>query len=221
MGMKGSQIFLNFEKSKLTAQVESKKPERTEAPDLRALPHFRSMVDVIHFLKKRGYLKTAAEMHPDTKLEALRWEQILLRDLEEAKRQNASEDALNELRKLIFAVSWDTHARPDVAALLRDADRLADEVKKQAQALGGRGSSPDDAREFLEEYLPQVQKIRQAIQSNACGSDAAQALTAMENFMEWNEKIKRLPPVRRLRDQIYFQSVYAPWCETAPREDLH
>ncbi len=97
---------------------------------------------------------------------------------------------------------------------------MGDEVKKRASVLGGRGSSPDDEREYLEEYRPQVEKIRRAIQSNACGSDAAEALVAMENFIVQNSNAKLLEDLRPVRDQIYYQSVYAPWCETAPHE-LH
>jgi len=93
--------------------------------DPSSLPHFRSIVHVTRYLKEHGHLKSASEMHTDVDKEALRWEQILSGDLEEAKKRNAPSEEIDELRKLIFAISWDMHERPELATLLHHVDRWA------------------------------------------------------------------------------------------------
>ncbi|MDP3793261.1 MAG: hypothetical protein Q8R07_00740, partial [Candidatus Uhrbacteria bacterium] len=205
----------------VSAPSPSKNAPHQPRVDIRTRPHFRSIGDLMQYLLNQGHLNTAPKIRLGAEREAWRWEQMLMRDLHAAKQGNAPEAQLDELRKLIFAISWDKHPRPDVTTLLRDADRLANEVEKWAKVLGGRGSSPDDKREYLDEYLPRVQKIRWAIQSNACGAKAADALMAIEHFMQETKNTKPPEALRRLRDQIYYQSVYAPWCETAPHEKLH
>ena len=234
--MKAEQIPLIFQKpNRRSVPVRASRQESPEKKrsDPSSLPRFRDMDDVKRYLREHTKLHVT-DGRSDPKMQALRLEEILTQDIETAKEQGAKPETIDELRKLIFAMSWKTHEGPQGGQLLEHITRLETEVRNQASELGGRGSSPDDVREYLAEYLPCIEAIRRTILTDACGEEATTGLQAIEIFMNqaWQQMqdarpssdrarekaLQNLQNLRPIRDQIYYQSVYAPWCETASPE---
>ncbi|MSR85722.1 hypothetical protein EXS71_04815 [Candidatus Uhrbacteria bacterium] len=190
---------------------------------IRKFPHIIDIGGVKDYLRKKGVQNVDSDpaRYP-TEAESLDWEKILRKDLEEARR-GKDEERRNHIRALLYGLTWELHGPPDQEKLIGYVSQLERWIQTRADALSGRGSSPDDKKEFLDEYRPVIQTIRNALGNNVCGENSRGAVEAIERCSDlaW-EGLKQDRPaiikfLRPLRDQLYYQYVDGTWCETAPK----
>ena len=190
----------------------------------KQFPHIPDMAGVKKYLRAQGV--TNVDQDPGrypTEEESLLWEQALRKKLHEAQREK-SEEKMNAVRALMYGLTWELHEPPNRERLLGHVTELERWIKWKGDMMGGRGSSRDDQKEFLEEMQPILTAVRQAIGANVCGQPAQAAIHAIEECLDlaWSDLNKNSRQaitkfLRPLRDQLYYQYVEGAWCATAPK----
>lgn len=217
------------------APFGKQKQQETHIERSKAPPHIPSIQAVIRFVnekfpKKQDEAKRQ-QLCADT-YACTPWtvEPLLLHELVNAK-QNQNQQKIDEMRKLLRAVSWQEHRQ----LTKKDFENIIREYSEHTLKETTHYNEP----ELLENQQKDIEVIERAIQDEMKAEAAYTACDAIENalinaYKEYEHVkmqraqhikgslgealkkrletlTKRLHNLRMVRDQLYFQALFANW----------
>ena len=204
-----------------------KKPQIpvTEKPtDRRDPPHIPSINAVVEFIQERfpgkAHDQTRRQLCADA-LSCTPWsvEPFLLKELVQAKIKQDPQ-AIEKIRKLMRATSWQEHKQLPLKNLINISREFIGRIEKETANL----SDP----EYGLDQRQAATSIKETLEQKLQGADALTACEAIENALintyrqyehvtlegkkpQRERLVKQLHNLRILRDQLYYQALFAGW----------